>query len=37
LIRQAGFRLTGRGDRWPWLHYVQAQRPTPGSAAGTVD
>jgi ubiquinone/menaquinone biosynthesis C-methylase UbiE len=31
LIRQAGFHVSGRGDRWPWLHYVQAQRPTLGS------
>jgi SAM-dependent methyltransferase len=30
LIGDAGFGITGRGDRWPWLHYVQAQRPTPG-------
>lgn len=28
LIIQAGFHVTGTGDRWPWLHYVQAQRPT---------
>jgi ubiquinone/menaquinone biosynthesis C-methylase UbiE len=26
LIAEAGFELTGSGDRWPWLHYVQAQR-----------
>ena len=31
LISQAGFHLTGSSDRWPWLHYVQAQRPAPGS------
>jgi ubiquinone/menaquinone biosynthesis C-methylase UbiE len=35
LIAQAGFDISGRGDRSPWLHYVQAQRPTPdfGSVA----
>lgn len=28
LITDAGFHLVGSGDRRPWLHYVQAQRPT---------
>jgi ubiquinone/menaquinone biosynthesis C-methylase UbiE len=27
LVTDAGFVLTGTGDRWPALHYVQAQRP----------
>jgi SAM-dependent methyltransferase len=26
LIRDAGFEVSGSGDRWPWLRYVQAQR-----------
>jgi ubiquinone/menaquinone biosynthesis C-methylase UbiE len=26
LIADAGFEVTGSGDRWPWLRYVQAQR-----------
>jgi len=28
LITDAGFKVTGSGDRWPSLHYVQAQRFT---------
>jgi len=28
LITDAGFRITGSGNRRPWLHYIQAQRPT---------
>jgi ubiquinone/menaquinone biosynthesis C-methylase UbiE len=27
LITDAGFHLTATGNRWPRLHYVQAQRP----------
>jgi ubiquinone/menaquinone biosynthesis C-methylase UbiE len=37
LIAQAGFDITCSGDRSPWLHYVQAQRPTPGSGSVTHD
>jgi ubiquinone/menaquinone biosynthesis C-methylase UbiE len=35
LITQAGFHVVGSGDRWPWLHYVQAQRPSRVSAPWT--
>ena len=31
LIADAGFEVIGAGDSWPWLHYVQAQRPPFGS------
>jgi ubiquinone/menaquinone biosynthesis C-methylase UbiE len=27
LIADAGFEVTGNGDRWPWLRYVQAHVP----------
>jgi hypothetical protein len=27
LIADAGFEVTGSGNRWPWLRYVQARRP----------
>jgi ubiquinone/menaquinone biosynthesis C-methylase UbiE len=27
LIAAAGFDVTGNGDRFPWLHYIQARRP----------
>ena len=27
LINGVGFQITGDGDRFPWLRYVQAQRP----------
>ncbi len=42
LIAHAGFDVTGSGDRRPWLHYVQAQRPAtpndpPPSRASTDD
>ncbi|MFN2494724.1 MAG: hypothetical protein ABR608_02280 [Pseudonocardiaceae bacterium] len=26
LIVDAGFEITGSGDRWPWLQHIQAQR-----------
>jgi ubiquinone/menaquinone biosynthesis C-methylase UbiE len=26
LIADAGFEVTGSGDQWPWLRYIQAQR-----------
>jgi ubiquinone/menaquinone biosynthesis C-methylase UbiE len=26
LVAQSGLTLTGSGDRWPGLHYVQARR-----------
>jgi len=26
VIAEAGFEVTGSGDQWPWLHYVQARR-----------
>jgi ubiquinone/menaquinone biosynthesis C-methylase UbiE len=37
LIAQAGFQVTGSGDHWPSLHYVQAQRPSAGSASDARD
>jgi hypothetical protein len=37
LIPQAGFHVTGSGDRWHRLHYVQARRPTAGSGSATRD
>jgi ubiquinone/menaquinone biosynthesis C-methylase UbiE len=37
LIAQAGFDVTGSGDRRHRLHYVQAQRPTAGSGSETRD
>lgn len=41
LIAEAGFHVTGSGDRWlwlhPWFHYVQAQRPTAGSGSEMRD
>lgn len=30
LVRQAGFDVTGTGDRWPSLHYVRAEVPGAG-------
>lgn len=33
LIGQAGFRVTGTGDRWPSLHYVQAEPAGAGRTA----
>jgi len=37
LIAQAGFHITGSGDRRPWLHYVQAQRPMTGAGLKSLD
>jgi SAM-dependent methyltransferase len=31
LIGHAGFDVIGGGDRRPWLHYVQGQRPSTGT------
>lgn len=34
LVTGAGFRIVGSGDRRPWLHYIQAERPA-GSTPAT--
>ena len=31
LIADAGFEVTGSGDQWPWLRYIQAQRSSGAS------
>ncbi|MFG2054546.1 class I SAM-dependent methyltransferase [Micromonospora sp. NPDC048930] len=34
LVQRAGFALTGSGDRWPSLRYVEARRPAADVSAG---